>query len=563
MQPAREPSFNRFDRVVPLRQEQKAVPLSQAHHARRVRIGRILLQANLISSDSLNEALSIAADLEQPIGKVLTSTEQVKDRDLQSALLAQAMIQEGVVEERMAIEALKHSVATGATFGEALDQVNEVIKARKNNDELEELLLTANMVSPAVLDECRLQSASTGVPLGRCLMQMHGVVFAHLNYAFECIGLIACGKIDKATAAWALAAVKSDSITLSQAFKKYNVSPKNTQSKLKLGDLLTAGSVISEKETLTCVEQALNEKRLIGEILVQSGLVSSDLLQEALAMQNFVVKDVISKEVAANVLRLAVTTKKDVLIVVREHATFEDNAETSACALDLLLRARLVEHEMVPQAMQKQLRYGMHALKALVASDFVTANVCRAAIECARMVDSGEMTQQEAVLTLHHCDRSRCDFSEAVKELGFEFASGREESKPTVKTTGRNVLKITGRSAVKITGRNARKEVDDEDEQTLQIPDVLPQWNTSPELKLTMLAFLIGVSSAGTALAINPQWLVNCGLCLIVFCVGTVLFVLGKCWESRVEERKLELKKQREAANQQVSRLTKRRRQIY
>lgn len=555
MQPSREPSFNRFDRVVPLRPEHKSVPLSQAHHARRIRIGRILLEANLLSSESLNEALSIAKDLEQPIGKVLTSTEQVKDRDLQSALLAQAMIQEGVVEERMAIEALKHSVTTGATFGEALDQVMEVIKARKDNDLLEELLLAANMVSPTVLDECRLQSARTGVPIGRCLMQVHGVVFAHLNYAFECLGLIASGKIDKANAIWALKAVKAEKISLSLAFKKNNVSPKNTQSKLKLGDLLTAGSVLSEKDTLACVEQALNEKRLIGEILVQSGLVSSDLLQEALTMQNFVVKDVISKEVAANVLRLAVTTKKDILIVVREQATFEDNAETSACALDLLLRARLVEHEMVPQAMHKQIRYGMHALKALVATDFVTANVCRAAIECARMVDSGEMTQQEAVLILHHCDRSRCEFSEAVKELGFEFASGRCEPNQV------DTKQITGRHAA--AARKVTKQVGEDDEQTLRIPDVLPQWNTSPELKLAVLAFLVGVSSAGTALSINPGWLVSCGLCLIVFCVGVAFFVLGRCWETRVEERRLELKKQREQAKQQVSRLSKRRKNTY
>lgn len=562
MQPAREPSFNRNDTVVPLRQEQKAVPLSQAHHARRIRIGRILLQADLISTESLNEALSIAADLEQPIGKVLTSTEQVKDKDLQSALLAQAMIQEGVVEERMAIEALKHSVATGATFGEALDQVMEVIKARKNNDELEELLLAANMVSPAVLDECRMQSTSSGVPLGRCLMQMHGVVFAHLNYTFECLGLVAAGKIDKATAIRALTAVKADNISLTQAFKKNNISPKNTQSKLKLGDLLTAGSVVSEKDTLACVEQALNEKRLIGEILVQSGLVSSDLLQEALTMQNFVVKEVIAKEVAANVLRHAVTTKKDILIVVREQATFEDHAETSACALDLLLRARLVEHEMVPQAMHKQIRYGMHALKALVASDFVTANVCRAAIECARMVDSGEMTQQEAVLILHHCDRSRCEFSEAVKELGFEFASGRPEPKPvdTKQITGRHLVR---RNTGKHAARSVARQVGDEDEQILTIPDVMPQWNTSPELKLAVLAFLVGVSSAGTALAINPAWLTGFGLCLIVFCVGVAFFVLGRCWETRIEERKLELKKQRESANQQVSRLTKRRKSAY
>ena len=102
MQPARQPNSKR---LISLSQaKDSAVPLSRARHARRLKIGRILLDAGLISAESLKEALVIAHELDQPIGKVLITTEQITEKNLQSALLAQSMIAEGVAEERLAIE---------------------------------------------------------------------------------------------------------------------------------------------------------------------------------------------------------------------------------------------------------------------------------------------------------------------------------------------------------------------------------------------------------------------------------------------------------------------------
>jgi hypothetical protein len=524
MQPARDTFTNR---VIPLRTSltgiKAAVPLTQAKRSRQVRIGKILLTADLISQDCLHEALTIAQELQQPIGKVLTSTQQITDRDLQSALLAQSMLAEGLVEEHLAMETLKMASREGMPFSEALALVQNICQKSPVASELEELLLSSGMLNQQALDEAKRQSLETGLSLGGSLMSMRSIVFAHLNFVFECITLIGQGRITKQIAVRALADIKRENIDLGQALQRQRISPKTTQSQMKLGDLLTAGSVITEKESLSAVEQALSEKRLIGDILVKSGMVSAELLQDSLDMQGLVLKGVISKDEAAFVLRQVVSEKKALVKVLRDRKSLHDDPATAGSALDLLIKAKLVEVQAIPQAMAKQNRFEMDALKALVASDMLSGNVCRAAIENARRVDAGELTQQEAVTVLHHCDRSRCEVEQAANELGLNVEA------------------------------KAKAEVESRQE----APNKLPSWQKSCEFVLAIIAVLAGMAGGIATFVLHPSSVAGYLICGVVLAVGLTFLALGKFWEGRVQDKKREIKQQEESAKQQVNRLVK------
>lgn len=550
MQPAN--SFN--NRVVPLRQasgntgnhpvmkgsitgNHATVPMSQARRARQVKIGRILVASGLISQDCLQEALTISLELQQPIGKVLTSTNQVTDRDLQSALLAQSMMSEGLVDESVALEALKMAYALKIAFGQALESVNAVSfhKSPVANG-LEELLIASGMVSQQVLDEAKRVSMESGMTLGSSLMSIRAIVFAHLNYVFECITLIGQGRISQQVAVKALSLIKFENVDLSEALRRQRISPKTTQSKLKLGDLLTAGSVVSEKDTLAAIEKALTEKRLIGEILVKSGLISQELLQDALDMQALVIKEVITKDEAAFVLRNSVQDKQPVKEVLKSRKTLQDDAETAGQAIDLLIKAKLVDVMSVPQAMAKQKRFEMDALKSLIASDVVSAMVCRAAIETASRVSKGDLTHQQAVSAIHHCDRTRVEIEQALLELGME----------------QEVLPVEAEAPVKKASKNQAT------------PYSLPKWAQSFECIMAIVAVIAGVAGGVALMLLYPSCLTAYCACGVVLAVGLLFFVLGKSWERRVKEKKQEIKKQKEAAQQQVSRLVKiRAKEIY
>lgn len=545
MQSTKE-SFN--SRVVPLRQSttgnhpipmkgsitgsHATIPMSQARRARQVKIGRILETSGLISQDCLQEALTISQELQQPIGKVLTSTQQVNDRDLQSALLAQSMMSEGLVDENVAMEALKMAYRERLPFGQALETVNAVSFHKSPvASGLEELLVASGMVSQAVLEEAKRISIESGMSLCGSLMSTRAIVFAHLNYVLECITLIGEGRISQAVAVKALALIKFENVDLAEALKRQRISPKSTQSKLKLGDLLTAGSVVSEKDALTAVELALTEKRLLGEILVRSGLISAELLQDALEMQNLVVKEVLTKEEAAFILRSVVTDKQSVLDVLKNRKSLQDDANTAGQALDLLIKAKLVDVMSIPQAMAKQQRYEMDALKALVASDMLSAMVCRAAIETARRVGNGDLSQQQAVLAIHHCDRTRGEIEHALVELGMEAEASKTTAAP---------------AAVVIKAPKTQKA-----------PGGMPSWAKSFECIVAVIAVVVGIIGGIAMMVLYPTYLASYCTCGVVLAVGLLFYILGKSWERRVSDKKEELRKQEEAAKQQVSRLVK------
>lgn len=524
MQPVKD-TFT--SRVIPLRASQTgmkpAVPMAHAKRSRQLRIGRILLAADLISQDCLQEALTIAQELQQPIGKVLTSTQQVSQLDLQSALLAQSMLAEGLVEEQTALETLKIANRERMAFGQALEMVNSVSYKSPVAADLEELLVSSGMVQQPVVDEAKRQSLETGLSLGSSLMATRAIVFAHLDYAFECITLIGQGRITKQIAVRALADVKRENLDLGQALQRQRVSPKSTLSQLKLGDLLTAGSIITEKDSLNAIEQALSEKRLIGDILVRSGLVSSEHLQNALDMQNLVLKGVVTRDEAAFVLRQVVSENKALTHVLRDRKSLQDDPSTAGFALDLLIQAKLVEVQAIPQAMAAQGRFEMDALKSLVASNLVAGNVCRAAIENAKRVTIGELTQQEAVAVLHHCDRTRCEVEQATRELGLSAAEKAKKAQ----------------------------------EATQESPIQLPSWKKSAECILAIVAVIAGVAGGVATFLLHPSSVAGYLICGVVLAVGVTFLALGKFWEGRVQEKKREIKRQEESAKQQVNRLVK------
>src|SRR5690349_21573355 len=77
--------------------------LSQQRQVRRMRLGQLLIESQLVTGEALHEALTISAHTGQKMGKVLSSLQYISDKNMQSALLAQSLVGEGILDERTAI----------------------------------------------------------------------------------------------------------------------------------------------------------------------------------------------------------------------------------------------------------------------------------------------------------------------------------------------------------------------------------------------------------------------------------------------------------------------------
>lgn len=87
---------------------------------KRVRLGELLVEAGLVGSAPLQQALQQSRASGIPLGSVLQENGMVSGRDLRSVLNAQFVIQEGRLSEQIAIKALRASFMKGVGFKELI-----------------------------------------------------------------------------------------------------------------------------------------------------------------------------------------------------------------------------------------------------------------------------------------------------------------------------------------------------------------------------------------------------------------------------------------------------------
>ncbi|HIN66030.1 MAG TPA: hypothetical protein EYM95_15445 [Candidatus Obscuribacterales bacterium] len=415
MEPARQMNNLRSFQAGAAAQNNTA-SLSQHKQLKRMRLGQLLIESQLVSGEHLHEALTISAHTGQKMGKVLSSLQYISEKDMQSALLAQSLVGEGILDERTAIAALKKAVEAGLSLAEVLDESAPEKAAVERVLELEQLVIRANLVSQQAFELALDKSRSEGVPFGRALILTNGIAFSLLSSALEAVSQVRNGALDATDAVKALKEVKKNQYTLDDALHGLKISPKSSINRIKLGDLLTSGKGSSERDNLGAGERALSERRMLGEILVASGLVPSGVLNDTLALQDMVLKGVISIDSAAKAVRMM----RDERISLQQAAAvlklFADEAHADD-AIALLIKANLVNSDLYSRAVRMQMQHRMGPLKALVASQLLSPITHKAAISARKMVADGDLSEAEAVVCLQTVDRKRCTLIEALSEI--------------------------------------------------------------------------------------------------------------------------------------------------
>lgn len=415
MEPARQMNNLRSFQAGAVSQNNTA-SLNQQRQIRKMRLGQLLIESQLVSGEHLHEALTISAHTGQKMGKVLSSLQYISDKDMQSALLAQSLVAEGILDERTAIAALKKAVEAGLSLAEVLDESAPEKAAVERVLELEQLVVRANLVSQQAFEVALDKARSEGVPFGRALILTNGIAFSLLSSALEAVAQVRNGSLDATDAVKALKEVKKNQYSLEDALHGLKISPKSTVNRIKLGELLTSGKVISERDNLVAVERSLIERRMLGEILVASGLVPSGVLNDTLAVQDMVLKGVISIEAAAKAVRLM---KEERITLAQAAAVLKLYADEPDAndAIALLIKANLVNSDMYSRAVRMQMQHRMGPLKALVASQLLSPMTHKAAVSAQRMLLSGDINEAEAIVCLQTVDRKRCPLIEALSEM--------------------------------------------------------------------------------------------------------------------------------------------------
>lgn len=135
-----------------------------------VRVGELLVDAQIISSSEMTEAIQVSKRLGVPIGRVLMMSGSVRQDELAASLQVQPLIREGQIPYDAAISALRRVHQLRVSIADAFAQEDLRPDIEDNPEYLGELLLDSNLVAPEDMERAIQTSMSSGIPLGSALV---------------------------------------------------------------------------------------------------------------------------------------------------------------------------------------------------------------------------------------------------------------------------------------------------------------------------------------------------------------------------------------------------------
>ncbi len=150
-----------------------------------VRLGDLLTQAGVLRKEDLREAVQIANETGQLIGKVLVMSSYLTKHALQVSLEAQSLIRDSLVDADLAIKAIGLAAEEYTSLEAALIKLGWTRQQGASSAKLGELLLGSGVIAQAQLDSALSLSQQSGQPLGGILIKSKAIDETLLLFALD------------------------------------------------------------------------------------------------------------------------------------------------------------------------------------------------------------------------------------------------------------------------------------------------------------------------------------------------------------------------------------------
>lgn len=256
-------------------------------------IGEILVKAGLVSQTQVDEVVRDSGTRQRLIGKTLVARGWLKPEQLKAALQAQSLLRDGIVDSFKALKALSIACTFDKSFEQALYEVTPQSVAAASltsaTCKLGELLVSANVIDSATLEDAHRRSQAKGEPLGVVLVADGILSESYLDAALELQVRVRDGMFSREQA---IAALKQDPRRLLDMIAPNMKADEGlkiqTKAAIRLGEFLLRAGIVSQADVMQALELSLAHGHPIGEMFVARGFVTRALLDAALSLQRMI-----------------------------------------------------------------------------------------------------------------------------------------------------------------------------------------------------------------------------------------------------------------------------------
>lgn len=303
--------------------------------ANKVKLGELLIDAGIITSGDLTEAIQVSRRLGVPIGQALLVSRCVTDSVLEAALEAQPLVKNGTISRAAAVDALRKTFEDGTPLRLVLDLHGETGEdSHQTSQRLAELLLDSEIVNQDQVEQAMMTSFSSGMPLGSALV-LEGVLSPSLFPSILRIQRnIREGRVGreeginelrstflhwiKAEESLARAAEMEDSAEIysqedsgAYQYQSFAVEPEPVlveesppvEGEPRLIDLLRAAGAISHEDVQAAFERVLDDPVASGKLFKLLGLADDETIRTAQRSLNLFEKQLLTDQEAVNAIK--------------------------------------------------------------------------------------------------------------------------------------------------------------------------------------------------------------------------------------------------------------------
>ncbi len=388
-----------------------------------VRIGDLLSQAGIISSDFIRDALQKYEQRGLPIGKVLVLSGCLTEQQLRTALEIQTMVNDGLLPIDVGTHVLRIAHGDNIALTDAFIRSGLIQPEDQLTNKLGQLLLDAEVIFEEDLEEALQTNQKTGLPLGHILCFTGLVSNPVIDNALLGQQLIRRGQLSKEQAVAALREAFARETTLEKKDINKGFQRMPLKGSPRFGEMLYQAKLLTEAQLMDTLMASQVRKQPIGQIMLSHKLVTAEIVEGTVELQEMLDNGTITLKLALEALLEVRAKSIPWHQAVAELSTYNVRHNPSIIMVELLTGAGLLPVTSIPRDVQERIDVNYNQTQEVcnilkeqkLVEDLAMSN----ALRLAYLVGQEFLTHEKAILALDYAAKTKAKIDYVMYMLGW------------------------------------------------------------------------------------------------------------------------------------------------
>jgi hypothetical protein len=390
---------------------------------KQIRIGELLMDAGIVASEYIKNALQNFEQRGLPIGKVLVMSGYLTEQQLRTALEVQSLINDGLLPVDVAINVLQIAHRDKVPLAEAFQNSGFVQPEDQQTNKLGQLLVGAGIVNAKDLEEALQTNIRTGLPLGHIFCFRGGVSQSLIWTGLLAQQLIRKGMISREMAIQALKDAREREVVLEKLPVNRGYQRQPMKPTPKMGELMMQAFLINETQLNDALHRTLLTRRFTGEVLVDQSMTKPYMIAAVIDLQEMMDNGTLTQALAKEALVIMRANDVPLRVAVAEVGAYKPRANKAVKLLELLTSSGSVALTGLPNEVQEcvQVNYNQarQMVKLLLENKLATEEMIYGGLRCVYLIDENILDMQKAIMALDFASRANLSVDDALLELGW------------------------------------------------------------------------------------------------------------------------------------------------